>query len=298
MSSETFTLSSFAKINLHLRVLGRRSDGFHELCTVFQTVSLHDELTFYESDNIELLCDDAAIPTGESNLIVKTAGIVQEKFGIKKGARLNLKKRIPWPGGLGGGSSNAATTMIGLVRLWNLNAGLEELHEIAARLGADVPYFLYGGTAIGTRSGTEIEETAQFDEQYLIIVTPSVAISTRLAFESLQATNLTNIDPESILRVCRLDADSLNLRHSALKNDFETTVFASFPEIGKAKQTLIDLGAVNALMSGSGASVFGIFEKEETRQTAMKALDEQVNWRKFAVATISRDEYRKALGLV
>ncbi|MGQ0540237.1 MAG: 4-(cytidine 5'-diphospho)-2-C-methyl-D-erythritol kinase [Blastocatellia bacterium] len=298
MSSEAFTLPSFAKINLHLQVLGRRADGFHELCTVFQTVSLRDELTFSESGNIELFCDDPVIPVGDGNLIVKAAVMMRERFGVKNGVRFELKKQIPSPGGLGGGSSNAATALIGLNRLWDLNASMIELHEIGARLGADVPYFLCGGTAIGTGSGTEIEETTQINERYLIIVTPNVAISTRQAFERLRAPNLTNIDPESILRVCRFGADSLNLRRSALKNDFETTVFASFPEIRKAKQTLEDLGAVNALLSGSGASVFGIFEKEETRQTAMKALDEQVNWRKFAVATISRDEYRAPLGLV
>ena len=294
----SFTLPSFAKINLDLRVIGKRSDGYHELFTVFQTVSLCDEISFGESDVIELTCSDARIPADERNLIVKTANILRERFAVSGGANIRLDKRIPAPGGLGGGSSNAATALIGLKRLWRLDIGFEEMVEIAAMLGSDVPFFLFGGTAIGTGQGTEIEPVEDIEEKYLVIVTPDVQISTGEAFEKLNAPSLTTEASERILLNCRFNAKSLDLRHAALKNDFEPIVFARYPQVALVKETLLEIGVVNALMSGSGASVFAVFDKEETRRTAIKALDEQVNWRKFAVATISRNEYREALELV
>ncbi len=211
---------------------------------------------------------------------------------------MHLRKRIPAPGGLGGGSSNAATALIGLKRLWQLDIGLEEMLEIAESLGSDVPFFLHGGTAMGFGRGTEIEPIADISEEYLLIVTPDDHVLTSEAFKDLKAANLTSEASERILLNCRFEAGSLDLRHTALKNDFEPVIFARYPQIALVKQTLLELGAVNALMSGSGASVFAVFDKEETRQTALKALDEHVNWRKFAAATISRSKYREALELV
>ncbi len=294
----SFTLPSFAKINLDLRVVGKRGDGYHELFTVFQTVSLCDEISFGVSDVIELTCSDPLIPTDDRNLIMKAARDLSERFQVSSGAKIHLEKRIPAPGGLGGGSSNAAVALIGLKRHWRLDIGFDEMLEIGATLGSDVPFFLYGGTAMGFGRGTEIEPVADRDEEYLIIVSPDVLVLTSNAFKELNAPNLTSEESESILVNCRFNAESLDLRHTTLKNDFEPTVFARHPKIALVKETLLDLGAVNALMSGSGASVFAVFDKKETRQTAMKALDEQVNWRKFAVATISRDKYREALELV
>lgn len=293
MPDMVFTLPSFAKLNLDLRVIGRREDGYHELFTVFQTVSLHDEISFAEGDEVEMTSSHRGIPKDGRNLIVKAANILRERFGVADGARMHLRKRIPAPGGLGGGSSNAAVALIGLKRLWELEIGFEEMLEIAATLGSDVPFFLYGGTAMGFGRGTKIEPIPDISAEYLTIVTPDVHISTVDAFKELNAANLTSEESESILVNCRFNADSLDLRHTALKNDFEPTVFGSHPQIALVKQTLLGLGAVNALMSGSGASVFAVFDKEETRQTAMKALDEQVNWRKFAAATISRDKFRE-----
>ena len=293
-----FTLPSFAKLNLDLRVIGKRDDGYHELFTVFQTVSLCDEITFEDSDSVELTCGDPRIPIDERNLIVKAANVLRSRFAVIAGAKMHLRKRIPAPGGLGGGSSNAAVALIGLKRLWHLDIRFEEMLEIAATLGSDVPFFLYGGTAMGFGRGTEIEPVADISEEYLLIVTPDVHLSTADAFKELNSLCLTTETSERILLNCRFNAESLDLRHAVLKNDFEPTVFGSHSQVVLVKQTLLDLGAVNALMSGSGASVFAVFDKEETRQTAMKALDEQVNWRKFAAATISRDKYREALELV
>jgi 4-diphosphocytidyl-2-C-methyl-D-erythritol kinase len=295
MSSAAFTLPSFAKVNLHLRVIGKRDDGFHELFTVFQTVSLADSLTFSLADEIELICSDPRIPAGGENIVVRAANALKERFGSSNGASINLEKHVPSPGGLGGGSSNAAVTLIGLSKLWNLGASREDLRALATDLGSDVPFFLYGGTAIGMGRGEIIEPIVDLKAKYMVIVTPNVSVSTKEAFVGLNAPNLTKAEANHILNVCRFDLESSDLLQTVLKNDFETAIFAAHPEIGRVKDALIELGAKPALMSGSGASVFGIFDNEETRQAAMKALDRQVNWRTFAVATVSRDEYREAL---
>jgi len=276
-------------------VLGRRNDGFHEVATILQTISLHDTLIFERSDNgIELTCDDCSLPIDETNLITKAANALRAEFRIEDGARIELRKLIPMGGGLGGGSSNAAVTLIGLSRLWSLNVSFEKLYEIGSGLGSDVPFFLYGGTALATGTGTAIEPNPDVRLGPIIVVTPNVWISTREAYADLDAANLTSADTERILLNYRFEAEI----PANTVNDFEKTVFAAFPEIADVKAKLLELGAQWALMSGSGASVFGIFENEETRQTALKALGERTDWRSFAVAAVSRSEYREKLGMV
>jgi 4-diphosphocytidyl-2-C-methyl-D-erythritol kinase len=291
-----FALPSFAKINLLLRILSKREDGFHELFTVFQAVSLHDSIHFAESETLELTCDDPAVPTGDRNLIIKAAKSLLDASGVNKGARIHLEKRIPFPGGLGGGSSNAVVALIGLRRHWEVDyVDDHQLWVIANALGSDVPFFLEGGTAVGTARGEIIEPIDDLNEQFMLIATPDAYVSTKEAFARIDTPTLTKEAANHTLQVCRSEAESLDLRHSALINDFEASVFSAYPEIKRVKDTLLDLGAVNAAMSGSGASVFAIFDKEETRQTALKALDHESTWRKFAVTTISRAEYREAL---
>ena len=295
MTDKSFTLPSFAKINWLLRILGRREDGFHELCTIFQTVSLFDELTFEESDKISLDCDDKNIPTGETNLIIKAAGLLKNETGVKNGAKIFLKKRIPAPGGLGGGSSNAAVALLGLAALWNLEIGFEELVGLGARLGSDVPFFLYGGTASGSGRGTQVVPRPDLSEKFLLIVTPGIEVSTAAAFARINAPYLTNVTSKSILKICQNEAENFNSRQTDVSNDFEKSVYEFQPEIRRVKERLLASGAKRALLSGSGASVFATFDKEETRQATLKALEEETNWRKFAVATVSREEYRAAL---
>lgn len=294
---ESFVLPSFAKVNWTLRVLGKRRDGFHEILTVFQTVSLVDEIEFSDGNGFTLSCDISGVPVDEKNLIERAAILLSKRDGITADARIHLAKRIPSPGGLGGGSSNGAAALVGLRRLWGIEVSDDELCEIAAEIGSDVPFFLNGGTAIGTGRGELIEPIDDIVEPYLLIVTPAFSVSTAEAFSKLNAPTLTSVDSDRILRVCRAEAVSFDPRLSVLKNDFEASVFDAFPEVGRVKKTLLGLGAVNAAMSGSGASVFGIFDNTETRQAAEKALDKESTWRRFAVSTVSRSEYRRALGL-
>ena len=142
MTGEVLTLPSFGKINLHLQVIGRRPDGFHDLCTVFQTISLHDTITISPNDEIELTCSDPSIPLGDGNILIRAAATLREQSGCRIGAKICLEKRLPAPGGLGGGSSNAALVLLALRKLWNLDLSIERLHDIAESLGSDVPFFL------------------------------------------------------------------------------------------------------------------------------------------------------------
>ncbi len=288
-------LPSFAKVNLHLRVLGKREDGYHEVCTVFQTVSLCDEIAFEPADSLTLTCDDPAIPVDASNLIIRAAEALRDRVEASAGAKMHLIKKIPSPGGLGGGSSNAATALLGLRRLWDVEVSEEELTEIAVELGSDVPYFLTGGTAIGFGRGEQVEPIREFAHDGVVIVTPPVAISTPNAYSRLGMGYLTKSEAGHTLSVCRTTVSDEVEWQKEVVNDFESTVFADHAEIKTACERLISLGATAAGLSGSGASVFGYFDNEETRQTAIKALGNEANWRSFAVATISREQYREAL---
>ncbi|CAA9382164.1 MAG: 4-diphosphocytidyl-2-C-methyl-D-erythritol kinase [uncultured Pyrinomonadaceae bacterium] len=295
MPENSFTLPSFAKINLFLRVFGKRADGFHEICTIFQTVSLCDYLTFSEAQAITLTCSDDKIPIDDENLIVKAAKVLRENYAVKKGAKIHLEKHIPAPGGLGGGSSNAAVALLALVRLWNITVSFEELRAIGKTLGSDVPFFFSGGTALGTGRGTEIFPLEDFGENYILIAALKIDISTGKAFARLSAPDLTNKSSKSILQICRAEANSLYLRQTALTNDFERVIFEIEPRIGKIKEKLFSCGAKRSLLSGSGASVFGIFETDEERRNALELLQEE-NCRVFPVETISRLAYHNFLG--
>jgi 4-diphosphocytidyl-2-C-methyl-D-erythritol kinase len=213
-----------------------------------------------------LTCDKNSIPVNEKNLIIKAANIIRENYGVKKGAKIHLEKNIPAPGGLGGGSSNATMAILGLLKLWDVKISFEEILQIAGKLGSDAPFFLFGGTALGTGRGTEIFPVEEITEKFLLIVTPPVNVSTAEAFSRVNALDLTNDASKSNLQICRNEARTLNLRQSVLINDFETSVFQTAPEIKRVKNKLLESGAIQALLSGSGASVFAIFDKEETRQ--------------------------------
>ena len=185
--------------------------------------------------------------------------------------------------------------MIGLAKLWQIENSYDELIEIAEKLGSDVPFFFHGGTAIGTGRGTKLKQIDDIEEKFLLIVTPNVSVSTSEAYTKLNALSLTKESSKSIIVNCFDELDKLNSKQLILKNDFEKIIFGIEPEIKRVKDMLLKNKAQQVLMSGSGASVFAIFENNETRQATIKALESEKNWRQFAVATISRQKYREAL---
>ncbi|HLL69969.1 MAG TPA: 4-(cytidine 5'-diphospho)-2-C-methyl-D-erythritol kinase [Pyrinomonadaceae bacterium] len=300
MTDAKFTLPSFAKINLTLRVHGRRDDGYHEIQTVFQTITLHDELTFERAghEQVELICDDAPadIPRDETNLVYRAAVALRERFGVTSGARVALRKNIPSGGGLGGGSSNAAVALVGLARLWEIDADRPALARIGAGLGADVPFFLTGGTALGTGRGTSIHTLADAPHAHLLVVTPNVKVSTAEAYKALDAPALTKPISPVNLAVSRTQAEISGSLPAALANDFERVVYRLHPEIERARDALTASGASGALLAGSGASVFGLFDGAEHRAQAQASLTIEAGWQVFACTTLTRGEYAEAFG--
>ncbi len=294
----TFTVPSFAKINLCLRVLGRReADGYHELETIFQIISLHDDLIFSErpDDRIELVCDKPDVPTDESNLIHRAAAALRNRFHLRKGARIELVKRIPVGGGLGGGSSNAAVALMNLARLWRIEISFDEFVEMGAKLGADVPFFFTGGTALGTGTGTEITLLEDVEEHHLLVVTPDEKVSTADAYRALHAPFLTKPGGVAMLPSSRAVSIDKSLE-DVLHNDFERVIFSLHPQIELAKRELMRHGARGALLSGSGASVFGIFDNSESQRRAHDWLKSERNWESFLCTTHKRAAYLKVLG--
>lgn len=301
MNTLAFSLPSFAKINLTLRILGRRPDGYHEVRTQLQTISLHDDLGFAtRSDGVfSLSCDDSELPTDEGNLIVRAARVLQNRFQVKSGASITLTKRIPIKAGLGGGSSNAAIALIGLARLWNLKLSPADLNDLGASLGADVPFFFLGGRALGMGRGSELRPLPEIQKTCLLIVSPNATVSTAEAYAALSAPALTYPQTESILavsqsKVISYDSDQWDLNDD-LANDFEPVIFDREPEIARAKKALLNAGARGALLAGSGSSVFGIFDDVAAQQRAAGLIQAEVGWRLSPCVTVSRAEYALAL---
>jgi 4-diphosphocytidyl-2-C-methyl-D-erythritol kinase len=300
VSAEKINVPAFAKINLGLRVHGRRPDGYHEISTVFQTVSLRDTLSFQTADDgkLELACSDPSIPTDESNLVLRAAAALRERYGVSRGARVELEKVIPAGGGLGGGSADAAVALAALATLWEVETSAGELAEVGARLGADVPFFLYGGTALGTGTGTDIKPLADAPKMHLVVVAPGVHVSTAGAYEALGAPALTKVEPLVNLSVSRTEADFPDSLCGVWSNDFEAVVVRLYPEIGRARERLVESGASRVMLSGSGSSVFGVFESKGEASRARETLKAETGWRVFACETLTRAEYLAALGRV
>ncbi len=296
-----FSLPAFAKINWSLRVHGKRPDGYHEVETVLQTISLQDKLHFEPvlTSDISLLCDKPGIPTDESNLIVRAARALQSRTGVTGGARIHLDKLIPSRAGLGGASANAAVALIGLARLWEIEISSAELDEIGAALGADVPFFFHGGRALARGTGTSITRLPDIPEQPLLIVTPAVGISTAEAYGALDSATLTSNRTESILSISHAAANSPEsdqwLKRDYLHNDFQRVIFDIEPEIERASSSLVKAGATGVLLAGSGSSVFGIFESLEAQQRAQQWALWEPGWQISPCVTLSREEYLLAL---
>ena len=294
----TLTLPAFAKINWTLRVLGKRPDGYHEIETVLQTIGLHDTLRFTATDrpHLALSCDDRSVPAGAENIVLRAARALQKRFAPNMGAYIRLEKRIPTEAGLGGGSSDAAVTLLALAELWETRASGDDLWEIASGLGADVPFFLRGGTALGTGAGKDIAELPDAPKkEFLLVVKPNVNISTSRAYQALKAASLTTAEAKTILSSSQRNEFFDNLDSDALQNDFEEVVFGLEPEIKRAKAALIKAGTRAALLAGSGSAVFGIFDSGDALERAIQTIELEAGWRVFPCSTVGRDHYRKAM---
>ena len=289
---KSLRLPAFAKINLCLHVLGPRPDGYHELRTIFQAISLHDTLglSLVSSGGLSLKTNDASLPSGRDNLVYRALEAIRGEVGIRSGIRAELEKRIPVGRGLGGGSSDAAAALIGVLRLTRKKIPLERLIAIAASLGADVPFFLFGGRALGVNRGDEIYPLPDAPKRSILVVSPKgIGVSTKEAYQWV-SQELTNRDkPRSIWEFCALCWS----RSSALSNDFEKPVFDRHPRLGEIRAGLLERGAADAALAGSGSAVFGLFQNPAQARRAARAFPEDSV---FVVETLSREKYGRAVG--
>ena len=258
-------------MNLRLKVTGRRTDGYHELVSIMIPVSLFDSLEVAVADHgrINLTCRGFSVPGDENNLVVRAASLFMTQAGIEKGLDVRLTKRIPVAAGMGGGSSDAAATLLVLNTVWAGALSPEALHDLGRQIGADVPFFLYGKPALARGIGDILEPLGDWPDWCYIIVTPPVQISTPWVYGNFQLKKLTRDEAEYIK--ISLGSHAIHILQ-ILENDLETVTSATFPIIDTIKKALIEAGAEGALMTGSGPSVFGVFRSLKEAESARKNL--------------------------
>jgi 4-diphosphocytidyl-2-C-methyl-D-erythritol kinase len=245
---------SFAKVNLHLQVVGRRGDGYHELRTVFQTIELHDLLTVSSArSGIEFTVAGADVPAGPANLAYRAAASYLERWAPSASVRLHLQKRVPVGGGLGGGSGNAATVLLALRERFSAPASVLDLWPLARALGADVPYFLAGGTALGVGRGDEIVPLPELPESELWIAVPAVSVSTASIFSALVEKQAAPLAPEILALAAGSSRTVATLEGF---NDLQSVVLAAYPQVADLYSALLRLGAPWVRLSGSGGCLF------------------------------------------
>jgi 4-diphosphocytidyl-2-C-methyl-D-erythritol kinase len=285
-------LPAFAKINLHLQVLGKRPDGYHELRTIFQTISLCDtlELSLSRKPGITLAVSDSNLPSGPENLVYRAIEAIAREIGLQGGIHARLEKRIPVARGLGGGSSDAAAALIGILKLTGAKVPLKKLAEIAAGLGADVPFFLFGGRALAVNRGDEIYPLTDVARRLVVVVSPNdIGVSTKDAYQWLSAELTNRPEAPNIWGFCALCWS----RPGKVSNDFDGPVFRRHPRLGEIRDGLLKRGAAEAALAGSGSAVFGIFRNPaQARRAAREFPEDSV----FVVETLSREAYGRALG--
>ncbi|WP_294347097.1 4-(cytidine 5'-diphospho)-2-C-methyl-D-erythritol kinase [Prosthecochloris sp.] len=269
------SVKAFAKINLGLLITGKRPDGYHTLETVFAPVNWYDELTFSSADELSMTCSNLDLPSDDNNLCLKAANALRDYAEMSKGATIRLTKNIPFGAGLGGGSSDAATTLKVLNVLWEIHAPSDDLHALAVKLGADVPYFLESsGLAFASGIGEELLDLERFLPFYIVTVFPGEHISTVWAYKNFYPKFERKVPDlkEMLIELC--EGKDLTVL-PAFENDFEGVVFDYYPSVRQVKERLLEEGALFASLSGSGSAVFGLFDRQDAAEKAMLAFGEK-----------------------
>jgi 4-diphosphocytidyl-2-C-methyl-D-erythritol kinase len=273
------SVRAHAKINRSLFVLGVRADGYHELKTVFQSLALHDTLHFEAADRLSLACSTSGIPLDERNLVWKAAQLVWAAAGRdgEPAGRARIVKRIPAQGGLGGGSADGAAALVGWNRLWATGLSPSDLAALAVRLGADVPFFLCGGTVLGLSRGDELYPLVDLPSRWVVLVSPSFGVSTPDAFRWWDEDRAARCEPRA---------------GWTCVNDLEPPVSRRHPEVTEIRDGLTRLGAEAAVMTGSGSTVFGLFTSEEVARAASTELAARGRWQTMLTRTATRRRAR------
>lgn len=269
--SETVRLLAPAKINLTLEVLGKRNDGYHEVRMLMAGVALFDELSFKPAARLSLTCDLPALDCGPGNLVLRAARALQKATGREDGAQIALKKRIPLGGGLAGGSTDAAATLLGLNKLWNTRLGLDALRRIGATLGSDIPFCIESGWALATGRGEKLKKLNLRRKLHLVLANPGFEVSTKWAYGSLPRLSPPkhNRSRQAFEAIQARDIAALD---RASVNDLEPISAGRYAEIRRLKGLMLEHGAQLTRMSGSGPTVWGLFDSEAASEKAYKKL--------------------------
>lgn len=268
-------LKALAKINLGLDVLRRRADGYHEVKMIMQTIGLHDDLEIRKTKTpgIQVKTNLYYLPTNENNLVYKAAKLLMDEFQIQDGVSIQLKKRIPVAAGMAGGSSDGAAVLWGINQMYGLGLSMQALMERGVRLGADVPYCIQRGTALAEGIGEKLSVLPPMPKCTILIAKPGISVSTKFVYENLHANDLKpeqHPDVDSMIEAMR--QKDLGLLCSRMGNVLETVTIPAYPVINEIKRTMMDNGAIGSMMSGSGPTVFGIFDSPVAAKQAMKAV--------------------------
>jgi 4-diphosphocytidyl-2-C-methyl-D-erythritol kinase len=270
-------LPAHAKINLGLYVLGKRSDGYHDIWTIFQELEFHDTLYFRkQSEKLIITTNQPMLPVGKDNLVWQAIQLLHQRTSCPEAVAIHIEKNIPLGAGLGGGSSNAAAALIGMNQLFHLGLTHHELAVIGTELGSDIPFFLYGGTALARGRGEKIQPLSGFPSVWVLLINPGIHISSGWAYKNLNL-KLTNFK-EIISVLPELNGIVVTGSNpSSLKNMLEEPVMKKYPVIGSIKAQLLDNGAEWAMMCGSGSTVFGIFSSKASIEKARQQM-ERPDW--------------------
>ena len=271
---KSLRLSSPAKLNLYLKILSKRPDGFHNIKTLFQRINLCDELSFQPDDSgkIRISCDHPKVPTGSKNLVYKVARQLQELKPVSLGVKIDIQKNIPVAAGLAGGSSNAATALIGLNRVWKLGLSRRELLNIARKIGSDVAFFLHDTAwALGTEKGDKIRKLDIPKKLYFVLVTPCVSLYSWKVYGAFKM-QLTKPGDDANILIRNLKQGNILEVGQLLKNDLEAAAIHLCPRLRPLKKKIQSLGITGVMVSGSGPSIFGIAESEQKAQEVRQRL--------------------------
>ena len=268
-------LQAFAKINLGLDVLGKREDGYHEVRMIMQTIRMYDQLDMRKSvePGIHLTTNKKYIPVDENNLVWRAAKLMMDTCGIMEGVSIHLHKVIPVAAGMAGGSSDAAATLVGMNRLFHCGLSKEKLMELGVQIGADVPYCVLRGTALAEGIGEKLTVLPPMPDCWILIGKPGISVSTKYVYTTLDLnTNTVHPDIDGMKKA--LEDGNLYGITERMGNVLQDVTIPAYPEVERIKEQMQTLGAVNAMMSGSGPTVFGIFDNEEKAQEACQKLRE------------------------
>ena len=266
---------AYAKINLGLDVTGVREDGYHIVKMIMQNVDLYDTLTFEDNDSGEIVLTASTdkIETDERNLICKVARQLKDKFNVKQGVTMHLVKRIPVAAGMAGGSTDGAAAYLALNELWGLNLSKKELCELAVSLGADIPYCIIGGTALAEGIGEELTAISDMPTCHLVIAKPAIDVSTGWVYKELDSREgIKHPDIDGVKAA--IDEGDLNKMCALIGNVLEEVTASKYKEVGQLEEILRKEGAVGAFMTGSGPTVFGVFDKKDAAEAGYRAVVE------------------------